>query len=161
MFKIWSEPEKTFIRNLKWSLVYEFPQYTFDKIVQFFSTILSPFKPSVMTALKKIIYFSLPFIGLHSLQIRYEITGLRNAAFLHLDVRLIFKSLHFQFQKLHSGTLGPIIAYSFFSSVNAVSHRMWVKLQVISSPNIVTRHVISSPHHLSSSEMTRNFSIVV
>lgn len=151
MFKIWSEPEKTFIRNLKWSLVYEFPQYTFDKIVQFFSTILSPFKPSVMTALKKIIYFSLPFIGLHSLQIRYEITGLRNAAFLHLNVRLIFKSTKrvssFSISKTAFRHPGTDYSLFFFFKCQCcfASYVGQTTRHLLTQHRYPTRHLLTSP----------------
>ena len=39
-------------------------------------------KPSVQTVPKKIIYFCLPFTGIHSLQIRIQINRLCNAASL-------------------------------------------------------------------------------
>ena len=45
-----------------------------------------------LTAPKKIIYFCLPFTGIHSLQIRTQISRLCNAAFPHLDIRFVFRS---------------------------------------------------------------------
>ena len=45
-----------------------------------------------MTVPKKIIYFCLPFTGIHSLQIRTQINRLCNAAFPHLDTRFVFRS---------------------------------------------------------------------
>ena len=50
------------------------------------------FGPSVQTVPKKIIYFCLPFTGIHSLQIRTQINRLCNAAFPHLDTRFVFRS---------------------------------------------------------------------
>ena len=44
------------------------------------------------TAPKKIIYFCLPFTGIHSLQIRTQISRLCNAAVPHLDIRFVFPS---------------------------------------------------------------------
>ena len=49
-------------------------------------------KPSVQTVPKKIIYFCLPFTGIHSLQILTQINRLCNAAFPHLDTRFVFRS---------------------------------------------------------------------
>ena len=57
-----------------------FPFHMFDGIVRRF-----------LTAPKKIIY-CLPFIEIHSLQIRTQISRLCNAAFPHLDIRFVFRS---------------------------------------------------------------------
>ena len=64
----------------------------FDRIVRRFLDHTFDPKPPVLTAPKKIIYFCLPFTGIHSLQIRTYISGLCNAAFLHLDNRFVFRS---------------------------------------------------------------------
>ena len=48
-------------------------------------------KPSVQTVPKKIIYFCLPFTGIHSPQIRTQINRLCNAAFPHLETRFVFR----------------------------------------------------------------------
>ena len=55
-----------------------------------FSTIPLTPKPPVLTTSKKIIYFCLQFTGIHSLQIRTQISRLCNAA--HLDIRFVFRS---------------------------------------------------------------------
>ena len=48
-------------------------------------------KPSVQTVPKKIIYFCLPFTGIHSFQIRTQIDRLCNGVFPHLDTRFVFR----------------------------------------------------------------------
>ena len=64
----------------------------FDSIVRrFLDNIFQP-KPPILTAAKKIIYFSLPFTGTHSLQIRTQISRLCSSAFPHLNIRFIFRS---------------------------------------------------------------------
>ena len=55
------------------------------------TTPLTP-RPPVLTASKKIIYFCLPFTGIHSLQIRTQINRLCTAAYPHLDVIFVFRS---------------------------------------------------------------------
>ena len=70
-----------------------FPTHMFDRIVrQFLDNTFQP-KPPVLTAPKKTIYFCLPFTGSHSLQIRTQVSRLCNAAFPHLDIRFVFRSL--------------------------------------------------------------------
>ena len=49
-------------------------------------------EPPVLTVPKKIVYFCLSFTGIHSLQIRTQISRLCNAAFPHLDIRFVFRS---------------------------------------------------------------------
>ena len=69
-----------------------FPSHMFDSIVRrFLDNIFQP-KPLILTAAKKIIYFSLPFTGTHSLQIRTQISRLCSSAFPHLNIRFIFRS---------------------------------------------------------------------
>ena len=64
----------------------------FERItLRFLENTFDP-KPSVQTVPKKIIYFSLPFTGIHSLQIRTQINRLCNAAFPHLETRSVFRS---------------------------------------------------------------------
>ena len=46
----------------------------------------------VHTALKKVLYFCLPLIGIHSPQIRKYISSVFSSAFLHLNIRFIFRS---------------------------------------------------------------------
>ena len=69
-----------------------FPSHMFERITRrFLNNTFDP-KPSVQTVPKKIIYFCLPFTGIHSLQIRTQINHLCNAAFPHLDTRFVFRS---------------------------------------------------------------------
>ena len=64
----------------------------FERITRrFLDNTLDP-KPSVQTVPKKIIYFCLPFTGIHSFQIRTQINRLCNAAFPHLHTRFVFRS---------------------------------------------------------------------
>ena len=65
----------------------DFPSHMFERITRrFLDNTFDP-KPSVQTVPKKIVYFCLPFSGIHSLQIRPQINRLCNAAFPHLDTR--------------------------------------------------------------------------
>ena len=59
----------------------------FERITCRFSDNTFDPKPSV-----QIIYFCLPFTGIHSLQIRTQINRLCNAAFPHLETRFVFRS---------------------------------------------------------------------
>ena len=69
-----------------------FPSHMFECITRrFLDNTFDP-KPSVQTVPKKIIYFCLPFPGIHSLQICTQINRLCNAAFSHLDTRFVFRS---------------------------------------------------------------------
>ena len=69
-----------------------FPSHMFDRIVRRFLEHTFDPRPPVLTASKKIIYFCLPFTGIHSLQIRTQINRLCNAAFPHLGIRFVFRS---------------------------------------------------------------------
>ena len=69
-----------------------FPSQMFDRIVRRLLDHTFDPRPPVLTATKKIIYFCLPFTGIHSLQIRTQINRLCNAAFPHLDIRFVFRS---------------------------------------------------------------------
>ena len=48
-------------------------------------------KPAVHSAPKKVLYFSLPYTGAHSLQIRTQISRLCSSAFPHLNIRFVFR----------------------------------------------------------------------
>ena len=67
-----------------------FPSHMFDRIVRRFLD--HTLDPPVLTAFKKMIYFCLPFTGIHSLQIRTQINRLCNAAFPHFDIRFVLRS---------------------------------------------------------------------
>ena len=69
-----------------------FPTHMFDKLVRHFLNNLFEPKPPLFTVPKKIVYFCLPFTGLHSLQIRTQITRLCSAAYPHLNIRFVFRS---------------------------------------------------------------------
>ena len=62
-----------------------FPSPMFERITRrFLDNTFDP-KPSVQMVPKKIVYFCLPFTGIHSLQIHTQINRLCKAAFPHLD----------------------------------------------------------------------------
>ena len=67
---------------------------------------------------KKIVHFSLPFTGTHSLQIHTQISRLCIADFPHLNIRLIFRfptqnSTFFQFKDKLPKYLRSSVVYSF------------------------------------------------
>ena len=64
----------------------------FDQLVRHFLNNLFEPKLPLFTVPKKIVYFCLPSIGSHSLQIRTQITRLRSAAYSHLNIRFVFRS---------------------------------------------------------------------
>ena len=89
----------------------------FDRIVRRFLDHTFDPKPPVLTALRKI-YFCLPFTGIHSLQIRTQISRFCNAAFLHLDIRFVFRSsrrisFFFPFKDKVSKYLRSSVVYLF------------------------------------------------
>ena len=63
----------------------------FDHLVRRFLDNMFEPKSTVHTVSKKIVYFCLPFIGSHYLQIRNQITRLCNAAYPHLNIRFVFR----------------------------------------------------------------------
>ena len=67
-----------------------FPSHMFDRIVRRFLAHTFDPRPPVLTASKKILYFCLPFTGIHSLQIRTQINRLCNALFLILTLDSFF-----------------------------------------------------------------------
>jgi hypothetical protein len=90
----------------------------FDRCVRtFLNKVFQPKLP-VHTVPKKIIYFSLPFTGTHSLQIRTQINRLCRAAFPHLDIRFVFRSTKrlstfFSFKDKIPKALKSGVVYSF------------------------------------------------
>ena len=111
-----------------------FPSHMFERITRrFLNNTFDP-KPSVQTVPKKIIYFCLPFTGIHSLQIRTQINHLCNAAFPHLDTRFVFRSsrrsLLFSLLRIKFPSTWDLVLLTFLS-VDAVPRRMWVKPHAI------------------------------
>ena len=87
-----------------------FCSHMFNSIVRRFLDNIFHSKPPILTAAKKIIYFSLPFTGTHSLQIR--------SAFPHLNIRFIFRSptrisTFFPFKDKVPKYLRSSVVYSF------------------------------------------------
>ena len=64
----------------------------FDRIVRRFLDHTFEPKPPALTAPKQIIYFCLSFTGIHSLQIRTQISRLCHVVFPHLDITFVFRS---------------------------------------------------------------------
>ena len=84
---------------------------------RFLDNIFQP-KPPILTAAKKIIYFSLPFTGTHSLQIRTQISRLCSSAFPHLNIRFTLRSptrisTFFPFKDKVPKYLRSSVVYSF------------------------------------------------
>jgi hypothetical protein len=65
-----------------------YPTRLFDRCVRTFLENVSQPKPAVHSAPKKVLYFSLPYTGAHSLQIRTQISRLCSSAFPHLNITL-------------------------------------------------------------------------
>ena len=90
----------------------------FDSIFRrFLDNIFQP-KPPILTAAKKIIYFSLPFTGTHSLQIRTQISRLCSSAFPNLNNTFILRSptrisTYFPLKDKVSKYLRSSVVYSF------------------------------------------------
>ena len=75
-------------------------------------------KPAVHSAPKKVLYFSLPYSGAHSLQIRTQISRLCSSAFPHLNIRFVFRptlrlSQLFTFKDKIPKALRSCVVYSF------------------------------------------------
>ena len=79
---------------------------------------MSQSKPAVHSAPKKVLYFSLPYTCAHSLQIRTQISRLCSSAFLHLNIRFVFRptlrlSQLFTFKDKIPNALRSCVVYSF------------------------------------------------
>ena len=68
-----------------------FPTHLFDKCVSLFLDKTFTSKPVLHTVPKKVLYFSLPFTGCHSLQIRTQILKLCSSAYPHIRIRFVFQ----------------------------------------------------------------------
>ena len=93
------------------------PSHMFNIVRRLLDNISKP-KPSFPAAAKKIVHFSLPFTGTHSLQIHTQISRLCIADFPHLNIRLIFRfptqnSTFFQFKDKLPKYLRSSVVYSF------------------------------------------------
>ena len=90
----------------------------------FLDKVFSP-KPLVHTAPKRVLYFCLPFTGIHLLQIHKQISSIFSSAFPHLN---IFLNIFLTFLPLRTGFLRVWdLVLSILLSVNAVVHCMWAK----------------------------------
>ena len=68
-----------------------YPTRLFDSCIRTFLDKVSQPKPIVHSVSKKVLYFSLPYTGKHSLQIRTQISRLCSSAYPHLNIRFVFR----------------------------------------------------------------------
>ena len=68
---------------------YPLPAF-FDSCARTFLDKVSQPKPIVLSVSKKVLYFSLPYTGKHSLQIHTQISRLCSSAYPHLNIRFVF-----------------------------------------------------------------------
>ena len=68
-----------------------FPNHLFDKCVSVFLDKTFITKSVIHTVPKKVLYFSLPFSGCHSPQIRTQILKLCSSAYPHIRIRFVFQ----------------------------------------------------------------------
>ena len=89
-----------------------------DSCVRTFLDKVSQPRPIVHSVSKKVLYFSLPYTGKHSLQIRTQISRLCSFAYPHLDIRFVFRptlrfSHLFPFKDKIPKALRSCVVYSF------------------------------------------------
>ena len=108
-----------------------YPEKFFDILVRsFFNKIFEkPSSVSEPNEPKRIVLFMLPFLGVHSSQIRNQINKLFSSAYPHIQIRCIFRpmqrlSAFFRFKDRIPLSLRSRIVYT---SVNAVMHCRLVK----------------------------------
>ena len=72
-----------------------YPEKFFDRIVRSFLNEIfeKPSATSEPIQSKRIVLFTLPFSGLHSVQIRNQITKLFSSAYPHIQIRCIFRPM--------------------------------------------------------------------
>ena len=95
-----------------------YPTRLFDSCVRTFLDKVSQPKPIVHSVSKKVLYFSLPYTGKHSLQIRTQISRLCSSAYPHLNIRFVFRptlrlSHLFSFKDKTPKALRSCVVYSF------------------------------------------------
>ena len=76
----------------------DYPEKLFNKIVRLFLNKIFEKAPTELIAPKRVVVFSLPNTGLHSIQIRKQIIKLFSSAYSHIQLRCIFRPV----QKLSS-----------------------------------------------------------
>ena len=95
-----------------------YPTRLFYSCVRTFLDKVSQPKPIVHSVSKKVLYFSLPYTGKHSLQIRTQISRLCSSAYPHLNIRFVFRptlrlSHLFSFKDKILKALRSCVVYSF------------------------------------------------
>ena len=68
-----------------------YPEKFFDKVVRSFLNKIFEKAPTELIAPKRLVIFSLPYTGLHSIQIRKQIIKLFSPAYPHIQLRCIFR----------------------------------------------------------------------
>ena len=95
-----------------------YPIRLFDSCVRTFLEKVSQPKPIVHSVSKRVLYFSLPYTGKHSFQIRTQISRLCSSAYPHLNIRFVFRptlrlSHLFSFKDKIANALRSCVVYSF------------------------------------------------
>ena len=95
-----------------------YPEKFFDKIVRSFLNKIFEKAPTELIAPKRVVIFSLPYTGLHSIQIRKQIIKLFSSAYPHIQLRCIFRpvqrlSSFFQFKDRIPLGLRSRVVYKF------------------------------------------------
>ena len=68
-----------------------YPEKFFDKVVRSFSNKIFEKAPTELIAPKRLVIFSLPYTGLHSIQTWEQIIKLFSPAYPHIQIRCIFR----------------------------------------------------------------------
>ena len=103
-----------------------YPEKFFDKIVRSFLNKIFEKAPTELIAPKRVVIFSLPYTGLHSIQIRKQIIKLFSSAYPHIQLRCIFRPV----QRLSSFFLFKDrfpLGLSSSSHVTVGAHAVWTK----------------------------------
>ena len=95
-----------------------FPTHLFDKCVSLFLDKTFTTKSVIHTVLKKVLYFSLPSTGHHSLQIHTEILKLCSSAYPCIRIRFVFQpgkrlANLFNFKDRIPKALRPCLVYAY------------------------------------------------
>lgn len=95
-FKICSSFENFHVEIEKFRKIFNrngYPTQLYDKCVRVFLDKIYKPAPKSFNVPKKVMYFCLPFTGLHSLQIRTQIQKLCSSAYPHIDFRCAFRPI--------------------------------------------------------------------
>ena len=76
------------------------PTDFFDKCICLFLDKVSISRPLLHNVSQKVLYFCLPFVGTHSLQIHTQILSFCSSTFPHVNIHFIFSTLRTEFTKV-------------------------------------------------------------